>query len=248
MRSMNKLTTSQRAQVINCLIEGFPIRATVRMTGVAKKAVVRLLVEVGEVGGSHQDRVLRNLPCRSLHLDELWRSNNCKGENGTPEVAGRIAGAGDVWLWVPFDAGPRLVPCWRLGDRDSRTAMLSARGPASRPRNRVQITAYCHKVYSEAVKRAFGSEADYAIPVKMYGSDRESEIRYGPADCIGTQTAMISGKTGRSALPCEDTQGRQMGFPGKSAITRRQLPRVVSRTTSSGFTAHFGARQRWGRA
>lgn len=38
-----------RAQVIGCLIEGCSIRSTVRMTGVAKKTVMRVLVEVGEV-------------------------------------------------------------------------------------------------------------------------------------------------------------------------------------------------------
>jgi DNA-directed RNA polymerase specialized sigma24 family protein len=45
---MNNLSNEQRAAVINCLIEGCSIRSTVRMTGVAKKTVSRLLVECGE--------------------------------------------------------------------------------------------------------------------------------------------------------------------------------------------------------
>jgi hypothetical protein len=36
---MNKLGSETRASVINCLIEGCSIRATVRMTSVAKKTV-----------------------------------------------------------------------------------------------------------------------------------------------------------------------------------------------------------------
>ena len=37
---MNRLSTDERAQVIACLVEGNSQRATVRMTGVAKKTVV----------------------------------------------------------------------------------------------------------------------------------------------------------------------------------------------------------------
>lgn len=63
---MNKLTHEQRVQAVNCLIEGCSIRATVRMTGIAKKTIMRLLREVGEVCESYQDRMLRNLHCRRI--------------------------------------------------------------------------------------------------------------------------------------------------------------------------------------
>src|SRR5260370_22605388 len=60
---MRRLPSYVRARVINCLIEGCSIRATVRMTGVAKKTVIRLLVEVGEVCADYQDRTFRGLSC-----------------------------------------------------------------------------------------------------------------------------------------------------------------------------------------
>jgi hypothetical protein len=69
---MNRLTSQSRAHVINCLIEDCSIRATVRMTGIAKKTVVRLLVEVGEVCADYQDQVFRNLRSKRLQLDEMW--------------------------------------------------------------------------------------------------------------------------------------------------------------------------------
>jgi hypothetical protein len=42
---MNRLSNEDRGKVINCLIEGCSIRATVRMTGIAKKteSIMRLL-------------------------------------------------------------------------------------------------------------------------------------------------------------------------------------------------------------
>ena len=46
---MNRLDAARRTQVLSCLLEGCSIRATVRMTGVSKKTVSRLLVEAGNV-------------------------------------------------------------------------------------------------------------------------------------------------------------------------------------------------------
>ncbi len=49
MVSMNRLDKLKRVQVVRCLVEGNSIRATVRMTGVAKNTVAKLLVELGTV-------------------------------------------------------------------------------------------------------------------------------------------------------------------------------------------------------
>lgn len=194
MLGMNKLTHEQRTQTVNCLIEGCSIRATVRMTGIAKKTVMRLLREVGEVCESYQDRVLRNLSCRRIQLDELWGFNYCKAKNVTEEIASKIPGAGDVWLWVAIDAETKLVPSWQLGDRSAKTAIGFVHDLANRLSNRVQVTSDGHRVYLEAVERAFGSAVDYAMLIKVYGTDAEAETRYSPAECIGTQLAVISGR------------------------------------------------------
>jgi hypothetical protein len=163
MPLMNKITHEQRTHAVNCLIEGCSIRATVRMTGIAKKTVMRLLREVGEVCESYQDRVLRNLPCRRIQLDELWGFNYCKAENLTEEIASKIPSAGDVWLWVAIDPESKLVPCWQLGDRSASTAIGFVHDLKDRLANRVQLTTDGHRVYLEAVETAFGSEVDYAM-------------------------------------------------------------------------------------
>lgn len=165
------------------------------MTGVAKKTVMRLLLEVGTVCESYQDRVLRNLPCRRIQLDELWGFNYCKQKNLTEEIATKIPGAGDVWLWVAIDAETKLVPCWRLGDRNAGTAFDFVHDLAERLANRIQLTTDGHRVYLTAVESAFGADIDYAMLVKLYGADRqESETRYSPAECIGINLAVISGR------------------------------------------------------
>jgi ubiquitin C-terminal hydrolase len=60
------------------------------LTGVAKKTVMLLLVEVGEVCAIYQDQVFRNLRCKRLQLDELWSWIFCKEKNRAPVTATKI--------------------------------------------------------------------------------------------------------------------------------------------------------------
>src|SRR5579859_2484643 len=96
MVSMNRLSTERRAQIIGCLVEGNSIRATVRMTGAAKNTVTKLLVDLGEACAGYQDRVLRDLPCTTLEVDEIWAYCYSKQRNVPDEHKGEF-GYGDVW-------------------------------------------------------------------------------------------------------------------------------------------------------
>src|SRR5262245_43757375 len=105
---MNRLDNAIRARVISCLIEGCSIRSTVRMTGVSKKAVSRLLVAAGQVAAEYMDRAFRNLTCRRLQVDELWTFCYAKDRNVTDEIRAKVPGAGSIWLWVAIDADTKL--------------------------------------------------------------------------------------------------------------------------------------------
>jgi hypothetical protein len=87
---MNRLDNAARSQVIRCLVEGTSIRATVRVTGVAKKTVMRLLCEIGEVCLDIQDVMFRDLPCRRLQLDEIWSFCGAKEKNLPKEERGKL--------------------------------------------------------------------------------------------------------------------------------------------------------------
>ncbi len=190
--SMNKLGFKTREQVIGCLIEGCSIRATVRMTGVAKKTVMRLLVEVGEVCADYQDRVFSN--SRRLQLDEMWSWIYCKDKNRTEEIAREHPDAGDVWLWVCIDADSKLVPSWRLGQRDLATAKDFVEDIEKRLKGRVQITTDALRTYLNVIEDTFGGNCDYAMLHKIYGAPNENETRYSPAKCIGCEMKEINGR------------------------------------------------------
>ena len=66
MSSMNRLSTEKRRAVIASLVEGNSIRATVRMTGVARMTVTKLLVDMGTVCSVYMDRTMRDLTCERV--------------------------------------------------------------------------------------------------------------------------------------------------------------------------------------
>lgn len=191
---MNRLTSHSRSQVIGCLIEGCSIRATVRMTGVAKKTVLRLLIEVGEVCAHYQDSVFNNLKSRRLQLDEMWSWIYCKDKNRTEEIARKNPDAGDVWLWVAIDADSKLVPSWRLGQRDLATATDFVQDIAKRVKGRVQITTDQLRTYLNVVEDAFGGQADFAQLHKIYRASGDPDTRYSQAKCIGCEMKEVSGR------------------------------------------------------
>ena len=116
---MNKLDPTRRAQVIAALVEGNSIRATVRMTGVAKNTIVKLLVDVGKACVEYQDKALRNLPCKHVQCDEIWSFCYSKQKNIPEDRKGRF-GYGDVWTWTALDADTKLVVSWLVADRGAR--------------------------------------------------------------------------------------------------------------------------------
>lgn len=188
---MNKLTNERRIQVIAALVEGNSIRATVRMTGVAKNTIVKLLEDIGEACANFQDEAMRNLPCRRLECDEIWSFCYAKKKNVAPEKQG-VLGYGDVWTWVAIDAETKLVPCWHVGRRNAHAASEFIADLATRLKNRVMLTTDGFKPYLEAVEESFGADIDYAMLVKIYGASQD-EVRYSPAECCGTRTEVISG-------------------------------------------------------
>jgi IS1 family transposase len=190
---MNRLTSEQPAKVVSCLIEGCSIRSTVRMTGVAKKTVLRLVVELGTFCANYQDRVFRNLKCERMQVDECWSFVYAKQKDVTPEIADANPGAGDAWLWAAIDAATKLVPCWYIGPRSPEAARDFVEDLAGRLSNRIQLTSDGLKLYIKAVDKAFGGDVDYAMLVKVYGIPNDGEKRYSPAVCLGCESHTVIG-------------------------------------------------------
>jgi IS1 family transposase len=189
---MNKLSTTDRVRVISSLVEGCSIRATVRMTGVAKNTIVKLLAEMGSACAEYHDKNVRNIGSRRIQCDEIWTFVGMKQKN-VPDERKHEFGVGDVWTWVALDSDSKLCVSYMLGLRDAGYATEFMHDVASRLHNRVQLTTDGHHAYLEAVEDAFGGDVDYAQLIKIYGAERAGEARYSPANVIGAKREQVCG-------------------------------------------------------
>lgn len=179
---MNRLSPEKQAAVLACLVEGNSIRGTVRLTGVAKNTVSRLLLDVGAACAQMMDGTLRDLPLRRVQLDEMWGFVAMKDKN-VPEERADDPGLGSVWLWVAICADTRLVASYLLGDRGGDCAREFVADLRSRLTGRTQVTTDGHKPYLAAVEAAFGSDVDYGMLDKQYETRADGRHgRYTGAD------------------------------------------------------------------
>src|SRR5271165_4411505 len=98
---MNRLPIEKRAQVVNALVEGNSIRATCRLTGVCKDAVLKLVRDFGVACAAHNNAIVRDVRSRRVQCDEVWSFCYAKAKNVSDEK--KAEGAGDVWTWTAID-------------------------------------------------------------------------------------------------------------------------------------------------
>jgi IS1 family transposase len=189
---MNKLSTADRVRVIACLVEGCSIRSTVRMTGIAKNTIAKLLVEIGDACKAYHDDHVAHLLTKRVQCDEIWAFVYAKQKNVPEPMKGEF-GHGDVWTWTALDSESKLIISYMVGLRDAGYAHEFMRDVASRLARKVQLTTDGLKVYLDAVDDAFGGGVDFAQLIKIYGNERPGEARYSPAEVVGVRNEEVRG-------------------------------------------------------
>ena len=192
---MNKLSIEDKVRVVACLVEGNSLRSTVRMTGVHRTTIQKLLLQLGAACSEFQDKAFVKLPCKRIQCDEIWSYVGSKEKNTS--ASAKAKGNGDCWTWTALCPDTKLIAGWFVGDRSAASAYHFLHDLAPRLANRIQLTSDGHRAYLEAVEDAFGADIDFAQLVKLYGNDNgngvPAEVRYSPAQCMGARKTVISG-------------------------------------------------------
>jgi IS1 family transposase len=185
---MNSLDPETRARIVAALVEGVSISSIVRMTGVAKTTILRLVREVGAACARFHDAHVRELGTVQVQCDEIWSFCYAKQRNVPVEMQGK-PGFGSIWTWTAIDADTRLIVSYLASDRSQAAADALIADLKSRTMMRLQITSDGYSAYIDAIAKAFPNrnDVDYAEEIKVYAnapqpgmSPNSAASRYSP--------------------------------------------------------------------
>lgn len=123
-----QLSRETQVTIIRALVEGCSIRSVERMTEVHRDTIMRLMVRIGEGCERLQDRMMHDLSCETIEVDEIWGYVAKKQRNVKVGREENPLEVGDAWTFVAIDADTKLIPSFRTG---KRTAAHSRRATSS---------------------------------------------------------------------------------------------------------------------
>ena len=134
---MRQLSVSARARIVSCLVEGNSVRSTCRITGAAKRTVLKLLADIGTACRAYHDEHVVEVRSTRIQCDEIWAFVFAKDKNVLEDE--KRYGIGSIWTWTAIDADSKLLVGSHVGTRDAACAHEFIEDVASRLVNRVQL-------------------------------------------------------------------------------------------------------------
>ncbi|MCH8043820.1 MAG: IS1 family transposase [Planctomycetes bacterium] len=201
----NHLKRDRQIAVLRLLVEGNSIRSTERLTGVTKRAILRLLVRFGDSCQDLMKERFCDLSLRHVQVDEMHTFV------GTRQVNLRVdqkddPNIGEQYLWYGIDQDTKLVPTFLVGKRsadNARRLMVDLRSRLAIPtpgeadrrggyKPIIKISTDGLAAYPEAVDLAFGPYAEYGQLIKNY-RNANMPGKYSPGELTGADRRPVFG-------------------------------------------------------
>jgi transposase-like protein/IS1 family transposase len=184
---------------LRLLLEGNSIRSTERITELDRNTLMSLLVKAGDRCHTLLTERIVNVPVQDVEVDEIWgfvgKKEGHKSDDDGAEV-------GDAYCFIGMERSTKLVLAYHLGKRTAKStdAFIGKLAYATASDSRFQLTSDGFAPYVSAVKMLLKDRVDFAQLIKVYGTPRDGEQRYSPAEVVDSVPVEIMGRPVRSKI------------------------------------------------
>ena len=156
--------------VLKMLLEGMAINAVVRVTGVSKTAILRLIEVAGERCEQFMSETITDQECRDIEVDEIWGFTFCKEKHATAQDLGPEVG--DVYTFFAIERHTKCILAVHSGRRDSASTerFVEKLGKAVSSAATCQVNTDGFAAYGTTVWRYMGPQTSHGMVVKMFQS------------------------------------------------------------------------------
>ena len=180
-----QLDRDKQIQVLRLLSEGNSIRSTMRLTGIEKKTITRIVVRFGNACRGFLDDSLANLSLRHVQADEIWTYCKMKEARAKRRDPSNQT-IGDIYLFTALDTDTKLLVTFAVGKRTSEVTQAFiadletrlVRPPVMWGEDRPQISTDGWNAYVPAIRRSFGGTVKHGVLIKNYVNPEVG--RYAP--------------------------------------------------------------------
>ena len=177
---------------LKLLLEGNSIRSTERITELDRNTIMSLLVKAGDRCQTLMISKIHDLKVQDVEADEIWgfvgKKEGHKSDDDGAEV-------GDAYCFVGMERHTKLVLAYHLGKRTAKaTDAFIGKLAYATSKDVFQLTTDGFGPYVSAVKLLLRDRVDFAQLIKVYGTPRDGEQRYSPAEVVDSVPVEIMGR------------------------------------------------------